>query len=317
MRSSARSTELVSPPITMMPISDKSPSMISFILCLAMKARAAGSRSSIFSFSCAVDHRRMRQPRIIKARRAGELVEAGVDALAVVLGGEFAGGVAGADAQFQHHRRVACFRQLEALFDRAHDRGQIGARIEQPHRGFQRVGVRALLDDAGAFAVVLAEDDHGAADHAGRRQIGERVGGDIGADDRFPGHRAAQGIIDRGAEHGGGGRLVRTGLQMHAEFGHDVLGVHQHVEQMRDRRALIAADVRDARLQQRLGDRENAFAVEGLAVAQPQRLHFLLERAFHQGLRQMVGVPTIYIMAVRNADKPSRRESAVRTWCYC
>ena len=90
---------------------------------------------------------------------------------------------------------------------------------------------------------------------------------------------------------------------MHAELGHDVLGVDQHVEQMRDRRALIAADVGDARLQQRLGDREDAFAAEGLAVAQPERLHFLLERAFHQGLRQIVGAPTINIIAGSNLEK--------------
>ena len=68
---------------------------------------------------------------------------------------------------------------------------------------------------------------------------------------------------------------------MHAELGHHVLGVDQHVEQMRHRRALIAADIGYARLQQRLGDREDAFATEGLAVAEPQRLDFLLERAFH------------------------------------
>mgnify|MGYP000509975687 CR=1 FL=1 len=37
-----------------------------------------------------------------------------------------------------------------------------------------------------------------------------------------------------------------------------------------------------ARLQQRLGDREDAFAVEGVAVAEPQLLYFLLERALHR-----------------------------------
>jgi hypothetical protein len=37
-------------------------------------------------------------------------------------------------------------------------------------------------------------------------------------------------------------------------------------------------------LQQRLGDGENAFAPELGAVAQPQCLHFGLERAFHGGL---------------------------------
>ena len=69
---------------------------------------------------------------------------------------------------------------------------------------------------------------------------------------------------------------------MHAEFAHDVFGVDQHVEQMRHRRALIAADIGDAGLQQRLGHGEDAFAAEGLAVAERERLHFLLERAFHR-----------------------------------
>ena len=64
---------------------------------------------------------------------------------------------------------------------------------------------------------------------------------------------------------------------MHAELGHHVLGVDQHVEQVRDRRALIAADIGDAGLQQRLGDREDALAAEGLAVAELERLDFLLE----------------------------------------
>ncbi len=69
---------------------------------------------------------------------------------------------------------------------------------------------------------------------------------------------------------------------MHAEIADDVLGIDQHVEQVRDRRALIAADVAHARLQQRLGDRENTFAMEGLAVAELERLHLFLERAFHR-----------------------------------
>ena len=68
---------------------------------------------------------------------------------------------------------------------------------------------------------------------------------------------------------------------MHAEVGEQVLGLDHHVEQVRDRRALVAADIAHAGLQQRLGDREDALAAEDLAVAQLQRLHFLLERAFH------------------------------------
>ncbi len=58
---------------------------------------------------------------------------------------------------------------------------------------------------------------------------------------------------------------------------------------MRHWRALIAADVRYARLQQRLGHRQDAFAVEGLALAKLERLHFVLERAFQRNrLRQIV-----------------------------
>ncbi len=160
---------------------------------LVLADEFARGRQALFDLQLLLreDHRRMRQPAVFEARRAGELVEAGDRALAVILGGEFAGGVAGADAQLQHDRRVACLRQLEALLHGAHDRRQVGTRVEQPHRGFQRIGIGALLDDAGALAVILAQDDHGAADDAGRGQVGERVGRHIGADDRFPGHRAA------------------------------------------------------------------------------------------------------------------------------
>ena len=81
---------------------------------------------------------------------------------------------------------------------------------------------------------------------------------------------------------------------MNAELAHDVFGIDQDIEQVRHRRALIAADIGDAGLQQRLGDGKDAFAVEGVAVAQLQRLHFLLERAFHN-VSPMVGVPTILL----------------------
>jgi len=87
------------------------------------------------------DHRRMRQPPVFEFRRAGQLVETGDDALAIILGCELAGGVAGADAQFEHHRSVTRFRQFEALLDGAHDGRQVGPWVEQPHRRFQRVGV--------------------------------------------------------------------------------------------------------------------------------------------------------------------------------
>ena len=67
---------------------------------------------------------------------------------------------------------------------------------------------------------------------------------------------------------------------MHAEIGEQILGLDHDVEQMRDRRALIAADIAHARLQQRLGDRQDAFAPEGLALAELERCDLFLERAF-------------------------------------
>ena len=117
------------------------------------------------------DNRRMREPAVFKAWRARQLVEAGDDALAIILRRKGAGRVAGADAQLQHHRRVACLGKFESLLDHANDRRKIGPRIEQPHRGFQRIGIRTFLNNAGAFTVVFAENDHGAADNAGRSQI--------------------------------------------------------------------------------------------------------------------------------------------------
>ena len=70
---------------------------------------------------------------------------------------------------------------------------------------------------------------------------------------------------------------------MDAELVEQVLRFDQHVHQMRDRRALVTADIGHARLQDRLGDREDALAVEDVAIAQPQRAHFLGEGALRIG----------------------------------
>ena len=200
--------------------------------------------------------------------------------LAVVLGDEMPVHVTGADADFEHDRRVRRLRQLEALLDHAHERRQVGARIEEPDLRLHRIGVAALLHDRGAFAVILADDDQRAAGDAAGREIGQRVGRDIGAGGRFPGHRAAHRIHDRSRERRRGGRLRGRRLEMHAELVHHVLGVGQHVHQMRDRRALIAADIRDAGLKQGLRDRENAFAAKDFALAKLEILDLARERAF-------------------------------------
>ena len=59
-------------------------------------------------------------------------------------------------------------------------------------------------------------------------------------------------------------------LDMHAEAVQVVARLHHHVEQVRHRGALVAADVGHARLQQRLGHREDAFPVELFAGAEAQ-----------------------------------------------
>ncbi len=222
----------------------------------------------------------MREPRIVEARRAVDAVEAGFRRGAVGLRRERPGDVAGAHAQLEHDRSMARLGKLEPLLDHAHDGRQVGTRVEQPHRGLHRIGIGALLDHARALAVILAQNDHRAADHAGRRQVRQGVCRHVRPDDRLPGDGAAQRIVDRGTQHGGGGGLVGAGFQMHAELGHHVLGVDQHVEQVRHRRALVAAHIGDPGLQQRLGDRQNALAAENLPVAELQRLHFLRKRTF-------------------------------------
>jgi hypothetical protein len=196
----------------------------------------------------------------------------------VVLGHEAAVHVAGADAQFQHHRRSRRFRQLEALLDHRHDAGQVGPRVEQPDLRLHREGVRALLHDAGALAIVFAHDQHRAAGDPARGQIGQRVGSDIGADRGLEGDGAAQRVVDRGGQRGGGRGFAGTVLEVHAQVFQDVVRVGQHVHQVRDGRALITGHVRHPGLQQGLGHREDSLAAELLAGAQPELADFTAER---------------------------------------
>src|SRR5471030_1452233 len=70
---------------------------------------------------------------------------------------------------------------------------------------------------------------------------------------------------------------------MDAKFVQQILAFDQHVDQMRDRRALVAADIGNACLEDRLGDREDAFATKDFALAETQRADFFLERALRIG----------------------------------
>ena len=139
----------------------------------------------------------------------------------------------------------------------------------------------ALERHAGALAVVLSHHDQRAAEHAGGGQVGQRIGGDVGADYGLPGHRTSRRVVDRRTQHGRGRGLVGAGLDVHAQGVEVVARLHHHVQEVRHRRALVTADIGHARLQQRLGYSEDAFAVEYVAITQFERLDFGGEGTFH------------------------------------
>ena len=201
--------------------------------------------------------------------------------------------MAGADADLQHHRRIGGFRQREPFLDRLHQAFEIGPWVKQPDLRFHGKGMGPLLHDRGALAIVLADDDERSPGHSAGSQIGEGIGCHIGADRRFPGDRPANGIIDRGRQHGRGGRFRGRAHELHAQLVEHVARVRQHVHQMRNGCALVAADIGHTRLQQRLGDGENAFAAEQLTFAEPQVVHFAAKlrsaMAVARGLQDCAG----------------------------
>ena len=204
----------------------------------------------------------------------------------VVLCRETSMHMAGADTQLQHHRGVAGFGQLKPHFNGPHNALQIGPRVDQPHLRLHREGMGALLHDAGALAVILADYQQGAAGHAAGGQVGQRVRGHVGADSGLEGHCAAQRIIDGRGQRGSGGSLGGAVFKVNTKLLQDVVGVGQDVHQVRDRRTLVTRHIRHARLQQRLGDGQNAFAAKLLTFAQAQLQHFSGKRAFsHGGVR--------------------------------
>eukprot|EP01034_Spumella_vulgaris_P023492 gene23492-29712_t len=91
------------------------------------------------------------------------------------------------------------------------------------------------------------------------------------------GHRTANRVVDGRAQHGRSRRFVGTRLHMHTQLVHIGFGLHHDVEQVRDRCALVAAHIAHARLQQPLGDGQNAFAMKDLARAHAQGLDFFVK----------------------------------------
>ena len=224
--------------------------------------------------------RRREDDPVVAAPRRGERIRHGERRPSVVARDEPAVHVAGADPQHQHHRRAAGLGELEPALDQPHDGRQVRAWIEQPHLGLHREGVGALLHDAGALAVVLAQHDQRAAGDAGGREIRQGIRGHVGADRGLPGDRSADRVVDGRGEHRRRGRLARARLEAHAQLVEDAAGVREHIHQVRHRRALVAADVCDARLQQRLGDREDGLTLEGLARTETEGFDFPGEGSF-------------------------------------
>ena len=192
--------------------------------------------------------------------------------LSVVLGDEGTVQVAGAKAQFEDDRGVARLGELEALLDHVDDRREVRSWIEEPHLGFHREGVGPLLHDARALAVVLADDDESAAEDATGGEVGEGIGRDIEADGRLEGDGSAERVVDRCRERCGCRCLRGAVLEVDAELVKDVLCIAENIHEVRDRGALVPADVRDSGLQQALRDREAALAPELLASSESELL---------------------------------------------
>ena len=135
----------------------------------------------------------------------------------------------------------------------------------------------AFLNDRRAFAIVFANDHQHTAFDTGGRQIAQRIGGHVGAHNRFPSDGTAQRIVNGRTQHGRSRGFVGTGFDIHTELLHVVFGLHHHIEQMRHRCTLVATDIRHARLQQRFGDGQDAFTVKGFACAHAQHLNLFAE----------------------------------------
>ena len=73
--------------------------------------------------------------------------------------------------------------------------------------------------------------------------------------------------MHRSRQHRGSRRLVRVGFKAHAQFAQKLFGISQHIHQMADWRALIAAHIAHAVFQQGLGDGQDAFAGKCIARA--------------------------------------------------
>ena len=117
--------------------------------------------------------------------------------------------------------------------------------------------------------------------------------------------------MHRSSQHCRSSRLRSISLVVHIELGQHVLGISQHVHQMRNWGTLVTPDITDAALQQGLGDREDPLAAELFSCPESQFLDFLFERAFShecQSCRWPAG--TINKKAASAAAPPPRQRPA-------
>ena len=186
--------------------------------------------------------------------------------------------VTGADADAEEDRLVARFGETEPLFDEPRERRQAVLRIDERNARLQRRGVRPFLEDAGALTIILADDDQRATDDACGRDVRKRIGGDVGADHRLPGDGAPHRIVDGRSEERGGRRLTARLLEVDPHRPEQrLVGVGQDVEQMRDGSTRITTDVAHARLEEGLGDGEDALATQNFACPVAELLDVLGE----------------------------------------
>ena len=136
------------------------------------------------------------------------------------------------------------------------------------------------MHDRRPFAVILAHDNQRAAGDAGGAEVGQRVRRDIDADRPLEGDSTPDGIVDRGGQHGGGGGFACVCLEPDTQFAQHILRVCQHIHQVADRRALIAANIAHTVFQQRLSQGQNAFARKHITVAFAQVLYLFFEGTF-------------------------------------
>ena len=135
----------------------------------------------------------------------------------------------------------------------------------------------AFLHDGRAFTIVFPDDDERAALDPGGSHVGQGIRGHVGADGGFPGHRAAQRVIDGGGQHGGRRGLAGGLFEVYVQLFQNLAGIGKYVDQVADGGPLVAADIGNPGLQQGLGDREDALPVQFPALSQAQHLYFLCE----------------------------------------